>query len=109
MERQLRERPPAATRADGVVVETGVTDEQGNLQPPLAGEIVLTVAAPEALPRQSGDARRVLDDAGAGIEPLVIVVEAAEELSEEQLGPVIAAAERAPRPVILRVIRPSER
>ncbi len=34
-----------------------------------------------------------------------IVVEAAEELREQELAAVIAAADRAPRPVILRVIR----
>ena len=46
---------------------------------------------------------------GMGPAPLVIVVEAAEELDDEDAEPVVAAAHRAPRPVILRVIRPSER
>ena len=90
------------------MVEAGVTDEQGNLEPSLAGEIVMTLPAPEALPRQADDVRRVLHQAGAGNEPLVIVVEAAEELLEEELAPVAAAAGRAPRAVILRVIRPAE-
>jgi len=109
VERQLREDPPPAARGDDVVVETGVSDEQGNLEPPLAGEVVITLPAPEALARQAGDVRRVLDEAGTGIEPLVIVVEAAEVFEDEELAPVVAAADRARRPVILRVIHPAER
>ena len=93
-----------------MVVETGVTDADGNLEPPLAGEVVLTLPAPEALARQADDVRRVLDGPGTGTEPLVIVVEAAEEFLDEELAPVVAAAARAPRqPVILRVIHPAER
>jgi hypothetical protein len=71
--------------------------------------VVLSLPAPEALERQADDVRRVLDEAGTGTEPLVIVVEAAEEFLEEQLAPVVAAADRARRPVILRVIHPAER
>jgi hypothetical protein len=107
VERQLRDQPPPSARADDVVVETGVTDERGNLEPALAGEVVITLPAPEALTRQAADVRRVLDAAGKGDEPLVVVLEAAEELLEEELAPIAAAAERAPRPVILRVIRPA--
>lgn len=109
MERQLREQPPAAARGDAVVVQVGAADEQGNLEPPRAGEVVITLPAPEALHRQAGDLRRVLDLAGTGTEPLVIVIEAAEELLDEELAPLVAAAERAPRPVILRIIHPAER
>lgn len=105
----MREQPPPAARGDDVVVEAGLTDERGNLEPPLAGEVVITLPAPEALRRQADDVRRVLDEAGTGTEPLVIVVEAAEELVEDELAPVAAAAGRAPRPVILRVIHPAER
>ena len=43
-------------------METGITDEQGNLEPPLAGEVVITVPAPEALERQADDIRRVLEE-----------------------------------------------
>ena len=92
-----------------MVVETGVTDEQGNLEPPLAGEVVITLPAPEALERQADDVRRVLDRAGTGTEPLVIVLEAAEVFRDEELAAVAAAAAQAPRPVILRVIHPAER
>ena len=90
-------------------METGITDEQGNLEPPLAGEVVITVPAPEALERQADDIRRVLDEAGGGIEPLIIVIEAGETFTQDELAPVVAAAGRARRPVILRVIHPAER
>jgi hypothetical protein len=43
--------------------------------------------------------------AGTGTEPLVVVVEAAEELREDELATVVEAAERAPRAVILRILR----
>jgi hypothetical protein len=109
VERQLREQPPPASQTGDVVVEAGPADEQGNLEPPLAGEIVITLPAPEALVRQADDVRRVLDEAGTGIEPLVVVIETAEELREDELAQLAAAADRAPRPVILRVIHPAER
>ena len=43
--------------------------------------------------------------AGSGVEPLVIVVEAADELREEELAAVVDAAGHASRPAILRVMR----
>lgn len=91
-----------------MLVQAGPTDAAGNLEPPSAGEVVLSVPSPEGLSRQADDVRRVLGHPGTGSEPLVIVVEAAEELREAELAPVVEAARRAPRPVILRVIRPAE-
>ena len=41
---------------------------------------------------------------GTGDEPLVVVVEAAEELREDELAPVLEAAGHTPRAVILRVM-----
>jgi hypothetical protein len=89
-------------------VQTGATDDRGVLEPPIGGEVVLSVPSPESLERQGDDVRRVIRQAGTGSEPLVIVIEAGEELRQEDLEPVVAAASRAHRPVILRVIRPSE-
>src|SRR5215469_780275 len=43
-------------------------------------------------------------EAGEGDEPLVIEVEAAEYLREDELVPVLAATRRASRPVILRLM-----
>ncbi len=105
VDRRLREDPPPSLTAGNVVVEHGPTDEQGVLEPPTAGQVVLSVPSPEALRREPGTVRDAVDGAGTSTEPIVIVVEAAEELREEELVAVIAAAARAPRPVILRVIR----
>ena len=99
---QLTEDPPA-----GVVIERGLTDEDGVLDPPVAGQVVLSVPSPEALRRQADEVRRVIDGAGTSPEPIVVVIEAAELLREDELEVVAAAADRAPRPVILRVIRNS--
>jgi hypothetical protein len=102
---QLTADPPAGLAGGSVVVERGPTDAKGVLEPPVAGQVVLSVPSPEALRRQADEVRQVIDDVGTSTEPIVVVVEAADELREDELGPVAAAAQRARRPVILRVIR----
>ena len=47
----------------------------------------------------------MISRAGTGVEPLVVVVEAAEELREDELASVLDAASHASRPVLLRIIR----
>jgi hypothetical protein len=47
----------------------------------------------------------VIAHAGTGVEPLVVVVEAAEELREEELAAVLEAATHTSRAVILRIVR----
>lgn len=108
VERQLHDRRPASLRADDVVVQTGPTDARGVLEE-MAGEVVLALPAPEELGRQATELRRVLDEAGPGTAPLVVVIDAGEELLEEETAPLVQAARGARRPVILRIIRPSER
>lgn len=105
LERQLKLEPPPSVASDEVVVQVGATDAEGNLEPPDAGEVVLSVSSPEALAREGAEVQRVIAHAGTGIEPLVLVVEAAEELREEELTAVVEAAGHTSRPVILRVIR----
>lgn len=61
--------------------------------------------SPESLSREPDEVTRVISRAGAGVEPLVLVIEAADELREEELTVVLAAAERTSRAVVLRVIR----
>jgi hypothetical protein len=96
---------PLASIADGeVLVESGPTDAQGNLEAQDAGQVVLSVASPEALRREADEVRRVIAHAGEGAQPLVIEVEAAEDLREDELGAVIEAARHTPRAVILRVV-----
>lgn len=103
--RQLGAEAPPSVRSGDVVLEAAPADDEGNLEAAAAGEVVLAVASPETLSREAGEVRRVIAHAGAGVEPLVVVVEAAEELREEELAAVVEAAEHAARPVILRVVR----
>ncbi len=105
VQRQLRERPPSAVAGGEVVVEGGPTDSEGNLEAISAGEVVLSVPSPEALAREADEVRRVISQAGTGVEPLVVVIEAAEELLDEELAPAVAATAHTSRAVILRVIR----
>jgi len=105
VERQLDRRPPPSVTSGKVVVERGPTDAAGNLGPPAGGEIVLSVPSPDALVSQADEARRVITGAGTGVESLVVVIEAAEELREEELATVLEAAGRTSRAVILRVMR----
>src|SRR5215472_13813279 len=86
------EMPPSI--ANGLaVVDYLPAGPDGSLGPPPAGEVVMSVLSPEAL-----------REAGEGDEPLVIEVEAAEYLREDELVPVLAATRHASRPVILRLM-----
>src|SRR5262249_18298238 len=76
----------------------------GRLGPPEAGEVVMSVLSPEALARDQQEVRDVILRAPDDAEPLVIIVEAAEELREDELAAVLDAAARAGRSVILRVL-----
>ena len=103
--RQLGAQAPPAVAAGEVVVEVGPADAQGRLEPPAAGKVVVSVPSPESLVRDAAEFRRTLAGAGSGVEPLVVVVEAGEELRDDELAAVLEAAAHAPRPVILRILR----
>jgi hypothetical protein len=102
---QLAADPPPSISGGQLVIEHGEPDAEGNLEPPGAGEVVLSVPSPEELARDAEAVHRVIARAGTGAEPLVIVVEAAEELRDEELAPVLEASRHTERPVILRLIR----
>ena len=105
VDQQLRAQPPASVASGEVVVAVGPTDANGRLEPPTAGQVVLSVPSPETLAREAGEVRRVIAQAGTGVEPLVVVVEAAEELRADELVAVLEAAKHASRPVIMRIMR----
>jgi len=105
VERQLERERPEAIASGEVVLEAGPTDEHGNLEAPAAGQLVYSVPSPEALPREADEIRDVLQRAGTGAEPLVVAVEAAEELRADELAAVLRAAEHGSRPAILRIVR----
>ena len=103
VERQLGGHPLQAISSGDVVVEAGPTDDDGHLEPLAAGQVVLSLPSPEALRREAEEVRRVIGQAGTGVEPLVVVVEAAEELREEELAAILDAASHTSRAVILRI------
>jgi len=105
VDRQLAAQPPDSVLRGDVVVVVGPADAWGSLEAPDAGQIVLSLPSPEALKRESVEVGRVIGRAGTGVEPLVIAVDAAEELREDELATVLDAARHTSRAVILRIIR----
>jgi hypothetical protein len=103
VDRQLRTDPPPSLASGQVVLDHVLAGPDGRLEPPEAGEIVMSVLSPEAL-REQSEVRDVIQQAPAEHEPLVIIVEAAEELREDELAVVVDAAERAHRQVIIRIM-----
>src|SRR5450755_492805 len=95
VDRQLSAQMPASVRGGEVVVEHGPTDARGHLEPPAAGQVVLSLPSPEALKREAAEVRLVIRQA----------VTAAEEIREDELAEVIDAATHTSRGVILRIIR----
>src|SRR5512133_2920981 len=91
VDRQLSAQAPQRIASGDVVVSVGPTDAEGHLEPPETGQVVLSVPSPEALARESGEVRRVISQAGTGVEPLVVVVEAAEQLREDELDAILHA------------------
>jgi hypothetical protein len=100
----LRTYPPAGVASGQVVVEPLTAEPDGRLGPVAAGEVVMSVLSPEALARDQQEVRHVIQQAPDDAGPLVIIVEAAEELREDELAVVVDAAARAGRSVILRVV-----
>jgi hypothetical protein len=104
VERALSAQRPASVASGAVVVEIGPTDGDGHLEAAAAGQVVLSLPSPEGLEREADEVRRVIAHAGTGVEPLVVVVEAAEELREEELAALLDAAGHTTRAVILRIV-----
>jgi hypothetical protein len=104
VDRYFQAGPPPSVASGRVVLDHITPDADGRLGPPEAGEIVMSVLSPEALIRERQQLRDVVRRAAAGDEPLVIIVQAAEELREDELAAVLAGAAHTRRPVILRVM-----
>jgi hypothetical protein len=104
VDRQLAAQAPQSVSSGDVVIDTGPTDAEGYLEPPSAGKVVLSLPSPEALAREAEKVRRVIVGAGTGVAPLVVVVEAADQLREDELAAILEAAGRTSRAVILRIM-----
>jgi len=105
VDRQLAGEPPQSVTSGAVVVEVGPVDLAGVLEPSPVGEVVASLPSPEALRREAGELHRAISQAGPGSEPIVIVVEVAEELREDELDAALEASSHATRAVILRIMR----
>jgi len=105
LERTLSASTLAPVASGEAVVKGGPTDGQGNLESEPAGEVVLSFASPEGLRRESDEVSRVIRGAGTGVQPIVVELEVAEELREDELAPLLEAARHSRRPVILRIVR----
>ena len=103
VDRHFQADPPPSVASGRVVLDHISPDPDGRLGPPEAGEIVMSVLSPEALTREPQQVRDVVHRA-AGDEPLVIIVQAAAELREDELAVVLAGAAHTHRRVILRVM-----
>ena len=66
---------------------------------------MLSVPSPETLAREHDEVRQVIGRAKPGVEPLVIVVEAADDVRDEEVAAVLQAAAHTARPVIVRILR----
>ena len=104
VDRYLRTYPPPSVASGRAVVDRVAAEPDGRLGPPEAGEVIMSVLSPEALRSDQREVRDVVLQATPGSGPLVIVIEAAEELREDELAAVLDAAARAGRAVVLRVL-----
>jgi hypothetical protein len=104
IDENLRKEPPAGLADGRVVVEHLPADADGRLLPPAAGEIVLTVGSPEALRREPAEVQRVILAAAGDGGPLVVLVDGAEFLRDDELEAVLSAAAQTERVVILRIL-----
>jgi hypothetical protein len=104
VDRNFRADPPPSVSSGQVVLEHVEPEADGSLGPPEGGEVVLSVLSPEALTREREQVRDVIADAAVTDQPLVILVQSAEELREDELVAVLDAAQSANRLVILRVM-----
>ena len=102
-DRELHAYPPPSVASGQVVLEHVRTGADGRLEPPEDSEIIMSVLSPEAL-RQPSEVRDAIEQAPDKRKPLMIIVEAAEELREEELAVVVDAAERTHRQVIIRIM-----
>ena len=104
VDRYLRTYPPPSVASGRAVVDRVAAEPDGRLGPPEAGEVVMSVLSPEGLRSDQQEVRDVIRQAAPDSGPLVIVIEAAEELREDELAAVLDAAARADRAVVLRVL-----
>ena len=85
------------------MLDVAAVDSSG--QPPTAGTVVLSLPSPEGPLRERDELRRTIAQAGDVDEPLIVLLEAASELREDELRAAVDAADRTERAVMLVVLR----
>jgi hypothetical protein len=100
VDRQIELDPPPTVASGRAVIERVTPDVKGTIEPPEAGQVVLSFWSPEGLRREPEQVRQEIrpDDGSA---PPVVVIEVAEELREDELAVLVQAADDASRVVIL--------
>ena len=86
------------------MIDPGPTDARGYLEAPAAGEVVLSVPSPEALAREADEVRRVIVGAARASSRWWWWWRPPEELRDDELAPLLEAASRTSRGVILRIM-----
>jgi hypothetical protein len=104
VDRQLSVNPPPSVASGAVVLEHEEPGPGGRLGPPDGGEVVLSVLSPEALTREPEEVGAAVTRPADPHQPPVVIIEAAEELREEELAVLAGAAARADRVAILRIV-----
>ena len=100
VERQLRSAPPA----EPIALDVAIAEPSGRLEPPAEGTVLYALPSPEGLVRERDEIHRAIAAAGSVEDPLIILLEAASELRDDELGAAIEAAGRTARPVMLVVL-----
>jgi hypothetical protein len=104
IERQLRDAPPPGLSDSRATVEPVESGGSGKIEPPSTGTIVWALPSVEDLATSGEALAQAVRDAGAGPEPLVITVGAADALREEELTAVMGALEHSHRDLILTIL-----
>jgi hypothetical protein len=103
VDRQLELDPPPSVASGRAVIEPVTADVDGAIQPPEAGQVVLSFLSPESLRREAEQVRREIRP-GDGSAPPVVLIEVAEELREDELAVLLQAADEASRTVVLCIL-----
>jgi hypothetical protein len=108
LEHQLRDEPPTLLAQGNSVSLDPVASPSsgaGTIEPPRPGQVVYALPSPEGLVRERQELHDAVSGAPHGDEPLVIVIEAGNELRDDELEAAVRAADTTSRPVILTVLR----
>jgi hypothetical protein len=107
IESQLRDDPPSLAREGSVSLDPVAPPNSGAaaIEPPSPGQVVYALPSPEGLVRERQELHDAISGAPHGIEPLVILIEAGNELRDDELEAAVYAADTTSRPVILTVLR----